>query len=304
MRNRFRLLLPGLLVAVLGLIVWASLRRHEPEPSYRGRALSAWVRDLGHPTFEPGGFAWDDWPLTRVQQNTEAEEAVRRIGSAGFPYLLHALTNRDSAWKVKVAEVLPGTLMNRIRLRTVAGPRGRAVLAFDALGTQAESVTPELTRALYDYPTCKAAAVALSGVGPRGWTVLTQAINSTNEWAALSAVWALAHRRAAVPGTLDDLMSATTNRSGTVSAMACWALGKIGQDKEYVIPFLMTALNSTNADVRFGAMYGLGWFGTNAVGAVPSLLDALQDRSICIRDAATTALKQINPEAAARAGVK
>ena len=198
MRNRSRILLAGMFFATLGLIAWIA---YCPEPWYRGRPLSAWLRDLGPATFEPGNFAWDDWPLMNARQNPEAAEAVRRIGSAGFPYLLNALTSADPAWKVKMAQVLPGPLRNRVRLHRTAGPRGRAVLAFDALGTQAESVTPELTQALYDYPSCKAAAVALSAVGPRGWTVLTQAINSTNEWSAISAVWALAHRRAAVQGT-------------------------------------------------------------------------------------------------------
>jgi HEAT repeat protein len=177
-------------------------------------------------------------------------------------------------------------------------------MAFDALGPQAESVTPELTQALYDYPSCKAAAVALSAVGPRGWKELTQAINGSNEWSALYAVWALAHRRATVPGTLAALKSATTNRSASVSVGAGWALGKIGQDKEHVIPFLTTALASTNSQIRIGAMYGLGEFGTNAVSAVPSLLQELQDPEMTIRDAATMALSQIDHEVAAKAGVK
>ena len=301
MRNRSRALLAGLFFATLGLIAWLSYR---PEPSYRERPLSAWLRDLGPATFEPGGFAWDDWPLSKARQNAEAAEAIRRIDSVGFPYLLNALTNRDSAWKMKMAAFLPEPLRTLTRPYATMGRRGRAVMAFDALGTQAESVTLELTQALYDYPSCKAAAVALLAVGPRGWKELTRAINSTNEWSALYAVWALAHRRATVPGTLAALKSATTNRSATVSVGAGWALGKIGQDKEHIIPFLMTALGSTNSQVRIGAMYGLGGFGTNTISAVPLLLQGLQDPEVAIRDAATMALNQIDPEAAAKAGAK
>jgi len=301
-------MLVGLFVPILGLIAWLFLHAHEPEPSYRGKPLSAWVSDLGrstlgHSTLEQGNFAWDDWPLAKAGQNPEAAEAVRRIGSAGFPYLLNALTNTDPAWKMKLAQVL-GPLRNRIPMHTSARPRRNAVVAFVALGAQAESVTPELTQALYDDRSCKAAAVALSAVGPRGWTALTQAINSTNEWSAIYAVWALAQRRATVPGTLEALEAATTNRAGTVSAIASWALGKIGQDKEHVIPFLMTTLGSTNAQARFGAMYGIGWFGTNALCAAPLLQEALRDRDVTIRDGATASLKQIDPEAAAKAGVK
>ena len=309
MRNRPRVMLAGLFVPILGLIAWAFLRAHEPEPSYRGKPLRAWVSDLGqstlgHSTLEQGNFAWDDWPLAKAGQNPEAAEAVRQIGSAGFSYLLSALTNTDPAWKMKMAQVLPRQLLNRIPMHTTARPRRNAAVAFVVLGTQAESVTPELAQALYNDPSRKAAAVALSAVGPRGWTALTQAINSTNEWSAIYAVWALAHRRATVPGTLEALESATINRAGTVSGMASWALGKIGQDKEHVIPFLITTLGSTNAQARFGAMFGIGCFGTNALCAVPLLLEALQDRDVTIRDGATASLKQIDPEAAAKAGVK
>src|SRR5438105_12309552 len=107
MKNRSRILLAGLLVLILGLLVWATLRPHESEPSYRGRALSAWVRDLGHADFEPGGFAWEDWPLTKAPPNAEAAEAVCQIGSAGFPYLLNALTKKESPLKLKIARALP-----------------------------------------------------------------------------------------------------------------------------------------------------------------------------------------------------
>jgi len=51
-------------------------------------------------------------------------------------------------------------------------------------------------------------------------------------------------------------------------------------------------------------MFGIGSFGTNAICAVPLLLQAVQDRDVTIRDGATASLKQIDPEAAAKAGVK
>ncbi len=303
MRNKPRVLVACLVVTVLATVVWALLRQREP--SYRGKALSAWVTELGHSDFEAGGLAWDDWPLTKMRQNAEAAEAVRQIGSAGFPYLLSALTNADTdvPWKVQMARALPGPFRKLIRLGGSAGRRGGAALAFDALGVQAEPVTPELTQALYNYPSCKAAAFALSAV-PRGWTVLTGAINSTNEWSALTAAWALAHRGATVPGTLNALESAATNQSASVAALACWALGRIGQDKEHVVPFLMTALGSTNNQVRFGALWGIGWLGTNALCAVPLLLEALHDPDQTIRDGAAASLKQIDHQTAAGAGVK
>ena len=290
------------IVPILGLIAWTFFRQPPPiEPTYRGKALSAWLRELGTLGTLGGGF-FEEWPLTNLNQNTEATGAIRHFGSSAFPHLINGLTNKDPAWKVTLATMLPGPTRDFIRLHATPRSRGEAVLAFEALGTQAESVVEALTPALYDPRNCQATAIALSALGPRGRMVLTQAINSTNEWAALSAIWALAHRRQTVPGTLDALKSATTNRSGTVSSMAGWALGKLGEDPEHVIPFLMTSLGSTNSSARFGVVWGIGWFGTNAVTAVPLLLESLKNPAL--RLGAVASLRRIDPEALDKAGVK
>jgi hypothetical protein len=51
-------------------------------------------------------------------------------------------------------------------------------------------------------------------------------------------------------------------------------------------------------------MFSLGAFGSQAKSAVPAILKELQSTNLAARKNATNALKQIDPAAAAKAGVK
>ena len=70
------------------------------------------------------------------------------------------------------------------------------------------------------------------------------------------------------------------------------------------MPALAKLLSDTNINVRYAAARGIQHFGTNAHQAVPALVLSLRDSSSGVRYAATDALKAIDPEAAAKAGVK
>jgi HEAT repeat protein len=56
--------------------------------------------------------------------------------------------------------------------------------------------------------------------------------------------------------------------------------------------------------VRGAAACSLEAFGAEAKGAVPALLELLKDKDEYARGTAAEALEQIDPEAAAKAGVK
>jgi HEAT repeat protein len=71
-----------------------------------------------------------------------------------------------------------------------------------------------------------------------------------------------------------------------------------------VVPALIKLLSDTNIFVRRRAARRLGDFGPNAQQAVPALVGMLNDQDEFARDAGTNALKAIDPEAAAKAGVK
>ncbi len=70
------------------------------------------------------------------------------------------------------------------------------------------------------------------------------------------------------------------------------------------MPALTEALRDPVLSVRANAAAGLGAFGTAAEQAVPALVEALKDRDTSMKQAAASSLRSIDPEAAARAGVK
>jgi HEAT repeat protein len=82
------------------------------------------------------------------------------------------------------------------------------------------------------------------------------------------------------------------------------ALSGVDVEPQQVVPALVNALSDTNWFTRLMAAKGLGHLGTNAQQAAPALVPMLSDPNAMVRRGATYALKAIDPEAAAKAGVK
>jgi HEAT repeat protein len=86
-------------------------------------------------------------------------------------------------------------------------------------------------------------------------------------------------------------------------------LGTIHQQPEQVIPILVEFLDKPQNPqhvliIRSDAIWALREFGPQAKSAIPSLLRYLNDEDGGIRSHVTNALIAIDPEAAAKAGVK
>src|SRR4051794_10793082 len=79
--KRLRIVLAVLLVAMIGGLAWLASRQREP--MYQGQPLSYWL----------GGY--DSPPLTNVTPS-QADAAVRQLGTNAFPVLLRRLQQRDS----------------------------------------------------------------------------------------------------------------------------------------------------------------------------------------------------------------
>lgn len=124
------------------------------------------------------------------------------------------------------------------------------------------------------------------------------------------------YRRAAAARRLGDigplaqlavpaLLQALTAGDSVVRSRAAESLGRIHTDAGHVVPALVNSLSDTNSEVRASAAEALSGWGKEAQPAVPRLVQLLDDRSD--RDLMTAvreALKQIDPDAAAKAGVK
>jgi hypothetical protein len=291
------------IIFLAGLIIATFYALAPREPEYKGRSLSSWLGALDD-GYQYTGLTWQSWNQQTVPkpERAGAEEAIRQMGTNVLPYLLRAVTNRDSALKTKIIELLGKQAHFRIPIPMAARHRREAEMAFHALGPAASNAVPELSQALNasDIDISGTAASALAGIGPEGWAVLTQTLSSSNSWSTVCASWALGSHRVSVPGTVVALIGQVTNTTpGGSAALAEWALGEIGQDSEQVIPVLINSIQSSSAsDVRWSAAEALGKFGTNARSAIPIFLQALQDQDMTVRNNAKASLKEIDPEAA------
>jgi HEAT repeat protein len=101
----------------------------------------------------------------------------------------------------------------------------------------------------------------------------------------------------AVPWLLQKL----PDTNGEVRSQIITTLGEIHAQPDQVVPVLINYLNDSNKKVRAYSALALSYYGTDAKPAVPALFDLLNDKDT--RFSATFALKRIDPEAAAKAGL-
>jgi hypothetical protein len=108
------------------------------------------------------------------------------------------------------------------------------------------------------------------------------------------------HAKAAIP----DLIKVLKGSDPAPRAGAASALGKIHSEPETIIPLLVGLLDDPQDGVPEGAATALGQFGSLSKAAVPKLLELSKVPDKDLQVAVSIALKQIDPEAAAKAGVR
>jgi hypothetical protein len=270
MLKRVQIALAVMLVILAGVIGWQGLRLREPV--YQGRRLSDWLNVYRMYGF-PGIETWQ----VRVEQQ-KADEAVRRTGTNGLPILLRMLRANDSALKVKCMELAKRQHLIRIKYIPAEELNYRACAAFGVLDAKAQKVVPGLieianqnrSRASRWY-----AIEALVMVGPPA----QEAISLLSGWA--------------------------TNADGSVRSYAINALGRIRAEPERGLPVLINALNDPDPLIRTAALMALQGLGANAKPAVPVIVEFLSNAQSGVEwTYASNALKAIDSESAAKAGVK
>jgi hypothetical protein len=287
-------------VAALGGFAWLALP--PSEPVYQGKPLSFWLQ----------GYDSGRYNFTQIFRPsptfTEADEALGQIGAKAIPILLQMLQERDSGWNVMIARLLRRQLLVNIKFST--SPRNMTALsAFSVLGPEASNAVPRLIKIFKTDPSPflqQAVPVILGYIGP-----------------------------AAEPA-IPALLRGVTHTNEIVRNDAIFALWRIHAKPALVVPALIKCLNDPDIFVRAQAARALGAFGKDGQPAVPALLELARrepsrrndrwlvkilDNTIVssswagrptpssgdgpdVGDLANQALKQIDPQAAAKAGVK
>jgi hypothetical protein len=185
------------LVATCGVIYFSA----PSEPSWNGRPLSMWLRQIRR------GSSTDQ---------LQAEVALRCLGTKSIPFLLGWLNSRDNPLKKVYYEILPRRKQIQWQPEWAFDRQWMAASGFGVLGTNANAAVPRLSWLLGDKRRGRAAAAALSGIGAAAVPVLTNLVFQSQT--APDAAYGLTRfRDEAIPVLLQAALS--TNPSVHVAAV-------------------------------------------------------------------------------------
>ncbi len=277
------------LLAVIATIA-AFMALRPREPVYEGKRLSEWLEEFSR--------------VGRGQINQEAENAIRQIGTNALPFLVADLCREDSQRKLALMEWYNKWSSRKIPFKTFADRRGTALTAFYVLGNAgklgpaAKPFLPSLGKLLDRQP--DKAAFALLYIGAESTPYLTDALSHTNWLVRTWAAVALAKLNL-------EVQQRGLNSGFTLSSYSCQPVFQpFFSYSADDIPAFITNLKSTNAVVRAATaeatieLQDPSWNRR----LVPALLPLLRDDDLRVRNAASQALKRIDPERATKAGVK
>ncbi len=302
MKKAKRIWLASLLAAVLGGFIWLMLRPSQPEPTYQGKPLSFWLE----------GFDQGNYKISRPWRTTpptweEADEALRKIGTNAIPTLLRILQERDSEFKIKIVGLLQRQHLIRIPFASLYR-EDTALHGFNILGPAASNAVPRLIEIFesdpFPFPK-QAIPVILGHIGPTALPAipsLLRWITHTNGFVRNNVIFALRRIQGNPTLVVPALIKCLKDPDVFVRAQAARGLGSYGKDAQSAVPAPLELWRkepprpSRSARVAIdGTLVGFSW-------AIPPFLYSRDAPDV--GDIASQALKEIDPEAAAKAGVK
>jgi HEAT repeat protein len=207
--------------------------------------------------------------------DTNDVEAVRQFGAGTVPTLLEMTRAKDSPLKRAWIRLVRAQSVFPIHLHTDEEYHSMACFGFYALGPVGKDAVPDLIKLLdgTNRQFRGEAADCLGNIGPEA--------------------------KAAVP----SLIRFINDQDRIVRWDTTLNLSKIHMRPELAVPALISNLSVTNV-ILSTTIDALGSFGDNAKPAVPILLTFLNNEKDNVREATTNALKTIDPQAAAKAGIR
>jgi HEAT repeat protein len=250
---------------------------HNNEPSYHGRTLSEWLRDLDpHMAYE-------------VNHPPPEVVAIRGIGTNALPLLIKWMGAKDPKEPPKphLAECYNMTRSQR------------AAMAITILGETAEPAIPELTQLAMSlssrdrYDRC---IEALAQIGPAALPSFEIILTRGSIGRRSSAIESLPvlHTNAMV--VLPAAVKCLAGNNEDLGWRAADALSRLDAPGSALVPLLTNALTSASAPARVRVLRCLFWLDHSPQEAVPAISAALTDRNPEVRAEATNALQRIAPE--------
>jgi len=243
--RRFFAMAIAVVLAIAALCVLAGLWPRQP--AYHGRALSAWLPALQHPS-----------PLVRHG----AQEAVRKMGTNTVPYLRQFLHAQDSFLKTNLVALLRRQSLVKVEMVMARERRVQAALACVELGPDARPVIADLLEFSKADTFCgNLAEAALAGTGTVAVPPLCAALTNADYKIRKAAIGALANIRPQADSALPALTKCLKDKDAVIRATAAQALGRAGVPSTEVVRALMQALGDPDFNVRQRAFVALAGFG-------------------------------------------
>ena len=236
-------------------------------------------REPPEPSYQ--GEALSYWlSLYSTTNHAQANEAVTHIGTNAIPTLLRFLQIRDSTLKLKLLALAQKQHFIVIRAPPPAWTWNyRAAMGFQALGPEASNAVPALVQ------------------------IYNRRISMYSQSDVLNAFTSIGP--AALPDANPVFLDALTNADHSIRLQAEFAVSQMQAQPDVFVPALVNSLKDPkNAPYIALIIQSLANYGPQAKAAVPALTNLLTNPDFGARRAATNALKQIDPIAAANAGVK
>jgi len=202
-----------------------------------------------------------------------ATEAIRQIGTNAVPRLLKEAAAHDSFVKALAAHLLRQQSLVKWHFETSSDHQANALRGFRALGTT-------------------------------GAVALAQGLTNSNKWIRHGCVGQSEMAKEYREILFEPMLNSLKDPEPMVRARAANALGMLGQQPDKVVPALIELLSDKDEWVQCMAAVGLDLYGAPAKPAVPALLRSLTNSSSRFLSFGTHAVKKIDPQAAAEAGIK
>ena len=277
---------PLLIFAVVCLIATPSAV--SSEPSYNGRPLSEWLLVL-----EEGRTLSGE----RVEAS-DAQNAVRQIGTNGIPTLIDLLSVYDERSAKRVLSKLHNKELtawfkhDENPYSSAKDLRKLALSGFSILGTNAECAVPQIAGKLaYSVE----APRALLAVGPKGFSALTNALNGSDDQVRDEVIQALTAESGADSDAIRQLLVTALNDPDKLIRLHTAELLK-GKESDVVIPALVTLLSDDS--YRWRAANLLAVYGPAAKSAAPNIFSIFTNQPDMML---LPPLRKIDPDIAAQA---
>jgi HEAT repeats len=299
MNKRLRVLCVVSLIAFLGGLVWYGLSSREPV--HQGKPLSAWLD-----AYSKSLYSQEEDGIDTAEEQLGQQAAIRQIGTNAVPHLMKMLLTKDSGIKSNAIILFKKQSFVPTHLRTDFEYHNMALAGFQALGPIAKPAVPAMIDLLNDPYYRFGAALYLGRIGPAASNAVPMLLPWLDEedvalrFSAANALGGIGRgTQEAAPALLKHLK----DPNEFVRDSVLLALGKLHAEPELVVPILIHDLQTRRRLSRY-RIRALGAFGAEAKQAVPVLLELYRSRFADLELDIATAIKAIDPEASAKAGVK